>query len=306
MEIYNLHICIVLTIPSIPLLVFLQEYFMIDIARIFLLVVSDHEHGLVLATAEGLNHIFHQTTILQVKPMKRLVENEEVWVFHKSTGQEHQSLFATAQLEECGVCILPYSENLHPERTNRFLLWLGFAVKPIHVAQSTCHNIYGRNVSHEGTVHLWRDIANMFLDVPNAFTLTSLMAKENNVVGITLRIICTHNAEQCGFTCSILSAQCPIFTIHHCETEILQNTTLTITDVHLPEINHLLSSRLCIILGISVIRKVEYCFFLKGRKHVSRYRLLMLPIFLEGYFFPNNHLLNRHHMSDERWYIIRL
>ena len=47
----------------------------------------------------------------------------------------------------------------------------------------------------------------MLLYVPDAFTLASLMAKEDNIVGVALRIVGADDAKECGLACSVLAAE---------------------------------------------------------------------------------------------------
>ena len=60
------------------------------------LIMCHHNHGLVLTTTESFYHIFHQPAVVQVQPMQRLIQNKQLRILHKSTGQQHQTLLATA------------------------------------------------------------------------------------------------------------------------------------------------------------------------------------------------------------------
>ena len=54
-----------------------KEDAMVYALRQFLLIMSNHDECLVLALAESLNHILHETTVLHIKSMKWLVKNKE-------------------------------------------------------------------------------------------------------------------------------------------------------------------------------------------------------------------------------------
>ena len=87
-------------------------------------------------------------------------------------------------------------------------------------------------------MHFGRYVADVALDVPDAFPFATLMAEKDNIVGITLRIVSTDNIKQSGLPCSILAIQCPVLTLHHCEGKILQNSTFTIMNIHLIKRNN--------------------------------------------------------------------
>ena len=78
------------------------------------LIMCHHNHGLVLTTTESFYHIFHQPAVVQVQPMQRLVQNKQLRILHKSTGQQHQTLLATGQLQEIPVFQICNTKNIHP------------------------------------------------------------------------------------------------------------------------------------------------------------------------------------------------
>ena len=120
--------------------------------------------------------------------------------------------------------------------------------------QPRSHNLDSRNVLHVSSVHFGRDVSDVFLDVPDTFARSTLMPKKDDVIGVCLRIICTHNAEQSGFPCTVLPTQCPVFPIHHREVQVLQNGSLSIFDIHILEVNHMLRTRLRISIRFGIQR----------------------------------------------------
>ena len=68
---------------------------MVNAWRQVLLVVSDKDEGLVPALAESLNDGFYPSAIIVVKPVERLVKDEQLGIFHECPGQEHQPLLST-------------------------------------------------------------------------------------------------------------------------------------------------------------------------------------------------------------------
>ena len=69
-----------------------QEDVVVDTGWKFLLVVSNHDHRLVLAFAECLDDVLYQSAVAVVETMKRLIENQQLRVFHEGSGEEHQAL----------------------------------------------------------------------------------------------------------------------------------------------------------------------------------------------------------------------
>lgn len=94
------------------------------------LIMCHHNHGLVLTTTESFYHIFHQPAVVQVQPMQRLIQNKQLRILHKSTGQQHQTLLATGQLQEIPVFQICNTKNIHPPFTSRHLLGTRTFVQP--------------------------------------------------------------------------------------------------------------------------------------------------------------------------------
>ena len=110
------------------LLLFLQEYVVVNVARQLLLIVSDHDHSLVPPLAERLDDILHEASVEQVESMKRFVEDEQRGVFDKGASQQDQSLFSAAELEEGSVGIASHTEDVEPELAYGSLFGFGLSV----------------------------------------------------------------------------------------------------------------------------------------------------------------------------------
>ena len=81
----------------------------------------------------------------------------------------------------------------------------------------------------------------------DAFTLATLMAKEDYVVGVALRIVSADDAKECGLACSVLAAESPVFTVHDGEAEVLEYSAVAVADIHLAEVNDLACACLCLV-----------------------------------------------------------
>ena len=84
------------------------------------------------------------------------------------------------------------AEDVHPPATDIVFFLTGLDIESHGVFQSTGNDTDGWDVLLVATVHLWRHITDVSLDVPDTLAGTSLMAEERNVTGITLWIVCTH------------------------------------------------------------------------------------------------------------------
>ena len=73
----------------------LQEDAVVDAGRELFLIVSNHDHRLVLSLAECLDDILYQAAVSVVKTMKWLVEDEELGILHEGACQKYQALLAT-------------------------------------------------------------------------------------------------------------------------------------------------------------------------------------------------------------------
>ena len=156
-----------------------QEDAVVYALREILLVVGDVDERAVgvvihIAVYDG----FDQIAVAKVQSVKRLVEDQQVGTFHESPGHQNQSLLTTRHLEEFAVGQMPDTEYVHPFQTLVFFLLRRCEVKPYGVFQSAGHNLQRRDILFVAPVHLGRDVADMFLDVPDALTRTALVSEQ--------------------------------------------------------------------------------------------------------------------------------
>ena len=78
-------------------------------------------------------------------------------------------------------------------------------IQPFHVVQTACHHLEHLAVAAEIEVHLRRDVADVSLDVPDAFAGASQMVEDGDIVAVALRIVGAHQAEQCGFAATVFA-----------------------------------------------------------------------------------------------------
>ena len=123
--------------------------------------------------------------------MQGLVQDDQLWVFDKGTGQQRQTLFTTRQLQEGTVCQRGNAKDVHPPATALIVLWGRYGIESDGVHQTTGHNADDRQVALVRTVHLRGHIANVLLDVPDALPGTSRTVKQGDVTGIALWIVGT-------------------------------------------------------------------------------------------------------------------
>ena len=76
----------------------LQEDAVVDAGWELFLIVSNHDHRLVLSLAECLDDILYQAAVSVVKTMKRLVEDEELRLIDKSRDESYLLLVACAKV----------------------------------------------------------------------------------------------------------------------------------------------------------------------------------------------------------------
>ena len=65
-------------------------------------------------------------------------------------------------------------------------------------------------------MHLWRYVTYVFLYVPDALTVSTLLVEEYYVTSVALWVISADEAEKSGFASAILSRQCPFLAVAHC------------------------------------------------------------------------------------------
>lgn len=163
----------------------------------FLFVVGDHDERLVGALAESFDDVLHQLTVFVVEAVQGLVEDEQLWVFDEGTGNEHEALLAAGQLQKRAVGQLFDAEDAHPRAALFQLVGCGTDVKPYGVLESAGDDADGGDVTMIGTGELWRHIADVTLDVPDAdAALAPLVSEELYVAGIALWVVGTNERQQ--------------------------------------------------------------------------------------------------------------
>lgn len=157
-----------LFIPSYFLRLFKIKLF-VNAGRQFLSIVSNHDECFVWPLAKRLNDVENQAAVIVVETMERLVENEQFGILDESPAHQHQPLLAAAELQERAFGQLPDAEKAHPPAALLLLLAIGMDIEPYGVLKSAGHYVDGREVTQVGTVHLWRNVAYMAFDFPDAF-----------------------------------------------------------------------------------------------------------------------------------------
>ena len=176
-----------------------EEDAVVDAGWQFFLVVCHHDHRLVVALAECLDDILHQSAVDVVKSVQWFVKNQELWVLDEGSCQENQALLATGEFEE--------PEDLHPETALVHILVLWFDVETHGIHQSAGYDTDGWQISLIGAMQLWRNVADMLLDVPDALAASSWITKEGDVAGVTLWVVCADKAQQRRLICRLRSVR---------------------------------------------------------------------------------------------------
>ena len=167
---------------------------MVDARWQFFLIMRYHDHGFVLAATEGFDDVFYKTAVAVVESVERLIENQQFRILDKGTCQENEALFAAGELQETTVFKTFQSKYFHPEAALVHIFFLRLYVETYRVHQSACYDADGWQVALVGTVKLRRYVADVFLDVPDAFAAASWIVEEGNIAGVALRI-CRHRPD---------------------------------------------------------------------------------------------------------------
>ena len=141
--------------------------------------------------------------------MERFIENQQFRILDKGSCQENEALFAAGELQETTV-FKPSSPNTFIQKAALSISSLRLYIEDLQVHQTACHDADGWQVALVRAVKLRRYVADVFLDVPDAFAAASRIVEEGDVAGVTLRIIGTNQTEERTFSGSVLSAQKPI------------------------------------------------------------------------------------------------
>ena len=173
-----------------------EEDAVVDAGWQFFLVVCHHDHRLVVALAECLDDILHQSAVDVVKSVQWFVKNQELWVLDEGSCQENQAVLTTGEFEEPDLFFSFETEDLHPETALVHILVLWFDVETHGIHQSAGYDTDGWQISLIGAMQLWRNVADMLLDVPDALAASSWITKEGDVAGVTLWVVCAYQTEQ--------------------------------------------------------------------------------------------------------------
>ena len=151
-------------------LIFLQLQMMVDAGGEFFLIVGDKDEGLVVTFGKSLNDLLYELAVGGVETMKGFVENQQLGVFHEGAGKEHQALLTAGKLQEGALLGAFNTEYPHPETAFLIVFFGGVDVQAYGVFQTAGHNLDGWDVTVVGAMHLGRDIADVFFDVPDALS----------------------------------------------------------------------------------------------------------------------------------------
>lgn len=169
---------------------------MVDARWQFFLIMRYHNHGFVLAATEGFDDVFYKTAVAVVESVERFIENQQFRILDKGSCQENEALFAAGELQETTVFKTFQSEDFHPEAALVHIFFLRLYIEAYGIHQAACHDADGWQVALVRAVKLRRYVADVFLDVPDAFAAASRIVEEGDVAGITLRIIGTNQTEE--------------------------------------------------------------------------------------------------------------
>ena len=146
-------------------------------------VVRDDDEGDVGLSAVVLDDLRGHQAVGVVESVEGLVEDEEVGGFDEGAGEEAEALRAAGHTEEGAVCEGVDAETSHPGETGLALLGPRTNVESSHIS----------------AMHLWTDVADMALDVPDAFSRAAFSTKEFNITGVGLWVVGADEAEEGGF-----------------------------------------------------------------------------------------------------------
>lgn len=149
-----------------------------------LFIVAHHDERLARTLAEGVYDLLHQRSVMGIKAMQRFVEDEQLRVFDKSPRQEAKALFATGEGEEIAIAQMCNAKNVHPPFAYGMMFGLCAPIKPHRIMKSRSHNVNGRKILQVGTVHFGRDIPDVFLYLPNAFSRAPTPVEQGDVASV--------------------------------------------------------------------------------------------------------------------------
>ena len=146
-----------------------------------------------------------------VKPLARLVENQQRRVFDDRPREQRHALFAERQSGEGGVAVV-----FEVEKFEGVVYFFAVRVAHVEIPAHCVEQPRRDRVPHgrafvEVPVHFGRDYAHFFLDVPNALAASAGVAEEPDVVAVRLRVVAANEAKQCRFPRAVAPYKQPFF-----------------------------------------------------------------------------------------------
>lgn len=172
-----------------------KEDAVVDAPWQFFLIVCHVDECYSGVFAVLVNEVFYHVAVDVVEAVQRFVEDQQVGLFHKSPRQKYKSLLTARHLQKLPLFQRADAKGVEPFAALYPICFCGTRVESHSVFQSTGHNFDGGDVLAVAAVHLRRHIADVALDVPDAFARTALMSEERDIAGIALWIVCTNQRE---------------------------------------------------------------------------------------------------------------
>lgn len=193
-------------------------------------VVRDDDEGDVGLSAVVLDDLRGHQAVGVVESVEGLVEDEEIGGFDEGAGEEAEALLAAGHTEEGAFCEVVDAEASHPGETGLALLGTRTNVESYAVVQSAGDDVNSWQIAHISAMHLWTDVADMALDVPDAFSRAAFSSKEFNITGVGLWVVGTDEAEECGFAGAVGALQCPVLAAADGPREVVEDGALAVAD----------------------------------------------------------------------------
>ena len=169
--------------------------------------------------------------------MERFVEYEQVGVFDKGAREQHQALLAVRDLGEGFPDEVFGVEKPQPLPGGSGLLRSAAAVQAHRVEETGGDHFFARDGLQVVGVHLGRDVADAFLDVPDAFAGASSAVEQDDVVGIRLGVVAADQAQERRFSGTVGSDQRPFLSAPHRPVHIPQDGVPLVGNVHAVHLN---------------------------------------------------------------------
>ena len=192
--------------------------------------MRDDDEGDVGLSAVVLDDLRGHQAVGVVESVEGLVEDEEVGGFDEGAGEEAEALFAAGHAKEGAVCEVVDAEASHPGETGLALLGTRTNVESNAVVQSAGDDVNSWQIAHISAMHLWTDVADVALDVPDAFSRAAFASKEFNITGVGLWVVGTDEAEECGFAGAVGALQCPVLAAADGPREVVEDGALAVAD----------------------------------------------------------------------------